>query len=93
MCELVVTSKAGPDVLAESIEQGLLLSKANLTFRWGVLLLCLGVCGRGVCVCTHVDVWGSACCEHVQANSDKQACTCIDREGAWVHASSLTSSC
>lgn len=34
MCELVVVSKAGPDVLAESIEQGLLLSKANLTFRW-----------------------------------------------------------
>ncbi|WIA17542.1 hypothetical protein OEZ85_014371 [Tetradesmus obliquus] len=33
MCELVVVSKAGPDVLAESIEQGLLLSKANLTFR------------------------------------------------------------
>jgi hypothetical protein len=33
MCELVVTAKAGPDVLAESIEQGLLLSKANLTFR------------------------------------------------------------
>ncbi|KAF6261485.1 hypothetical protein COO60DRAFT_775160 [Scenedesmus sp. NREL 46B-D3] len=34
MCELVVTAKAGPDVLAGSIEQGLLLSKANLTFRW-----------------------------------------------------------
>jgi hypothetical protein len=34
MCELVVVAKAGPDVLAESIEQGLLLSKANLTFRW-----------------------------------------------------------
>lgn len=33
MCELVVVSKAGPDVLAESIEQGLLLSKANMTFR------------------------------------------------------------
>eukprot|EP00882_Tetradesmus_deserticola_P028440 GHRQ01031681.1.p1 GENE.GHRQ01031681.1~~GHRQ01031681.1.p1 ORF type:complete len:316 (+),score=73.59 GHRQ01031681.1:292-1239(+) len=33
MCELVVTAKAGPDVLAQSIEQGLLLSKANLTFR------------------------------------------------------------
>lgn len=34
MCELVVVSKAGPDVLAESIEQGLILSKANLTFRY-----------------------------------------------------------
>lgn len=33
MCELVVVSKAGPDVLAQSIEQGLLLSKANLTLR------------------------------------------------------------
>lgn len=33
MCELVVKAKAGPDVLAESIEQGMLLSKANLTFR------------------------------------------------------------
>lgn len=33
MCELVVVNKAGPDVLAESIEQGLLLSKANMTFR------------------------------------------------------------
>lgn len=33
MCEFVVKTKAGPDVLAESIEQGLLLSRANLTFR------------------------------------------------------------
>eukprot|EP00877_Chromochloris_zofingiensis_P000483 jgi/Chrzof1/10435/UNPLg00362.t1 len=33
MVELVVTSTAGPDVCARSIEQGLILSRANLTFR------------------------------------------------------------
>lgn len=33
MVELVVTSKAGPDVLAQSIEQGLILSRANVTCR------------------------------------------------------------
>jgi hypothetical protein len=35
MVELVVTNKAGPDVIAQSIEQGLILSRANVTCRWG----------------------------------------------------------
>jgi hypothetical protein len=48
MCELVVTAKAGPDVLAQSIEQGLLLSKANLTFRCGWV---------GARVCFWVFMW------------------------------------
>ncbi len=36
LCELEVVSKAGPDVIAESVEQGMLLSRANLTFRCAV---------------------------------------------------------
>lgn len=33
MVELVVASKAGPDVVATSIEEGLILSRANVTCR------------------------------------------------------------
>jgi hypothetical protein len=35
MVELQVVSKAGPDVAARCLERGLILSRANLTFRWG----------------------------------------------------------
>lgn len=34
MVELVVTKKAGPDVIARSLETGLILSRANVTCRW-----------------------------------------------------------
>ena len=33
--ELVVVGKQGPDVAARCLEKGLILSRANLTFRWG----------------------------------------------------------
>ncbi|GBF95398.1 pyruvate kinase isozyme chloroplastic [Raphidocelis subcapitata] len=33
MVELVVTQKAGPDVIAQSVEKGLILSRANVTCR------------------------------------------------------------
>ena len=45
MVELVVVEKMGPDVIARSIEEGLILSRANVTCRCG---RCLGGgAGRG----------------------------------------------
>jgi hypothetical protein len=34
--ELVVVGKQGPDVAARCLEKGLILSRANITFRWAV---------------------------------------------------------
>ena len=42
MVSLEVVSKAGPDVLARVVEPGLVLSRANLTFRRGGGVLDLG---------------------------------------------------